>query len=557
MDSFNDRDHVLPSVWAGLKKAELKVPGSIDVDKLLVIAGSVDPEVRLRALDQLDKYWNSQPMVDANDKEVIVGDLLEEIEKLPEKLRKDFLENLVAIELTRGCNGGCFFCNYGRKRGVTHKFNFVSIGKFLDKYGSNINEDAKWATLHLNSDPLDYKDGSKRFVDVYRLAKEKCPKIVEHISTALPPGTEKDFINLVLAVVDDHFHDTNISKIRVSISTHNAKRIEATLKVIEAMLTTKFSKGGMNGEEVTREVLNSLISIDIRSDEIGIKNVGSVYKKQENGSDLSSPVCNDGTVLSVDQTRCVAMVASTSLDTSGQIDLPVENHRVITRDSLWSYLVQEGDYKRLKEHLEYNSVLMQPIVMSDGTTLGEISPGKEISTRDLEIYLSRQAVSIHYGLELLKNFLGSDSTSRNALLDALTKQYNEKKLEVVVQVGLARKQIEEKDVAQLPRYDYLESIWNLNVDKMDLILGICEKKEDLGEKRMLARSLLVVLDQIGLDTFENIPKIMKLFQSWIHEALFVDRPRDLKPEITKWVISTFLKSRHDELIYELSRILRR
>jgi hypothetical protein len=175
----------------------------LNIDWLRAQAGSQDPQKAAEAKRKLSILWEIQPERDA--KNARTENLLEQFERFSEDERRLILTNLVGLQLTEGCNGGCYFCLFGAKKGVTVKYSFSSIKAFFEKYGDIVNQNMG---LYWDSDPFDYRDTDEQgnlrtFVDVYQVFREKQPETHHYISTSIPKGGGDDFIKFMLYAFEE------------------------------------------------------------------------------------------------------------------------------------------------------------------------------------------------------------------------------------------------------------------------------------------------------------------------------------------------------------------
>lgn len=103
--------------------------GEIPLDELFPMSGSIDPNISDEATKEVRKKWNLEPERDAQYAPTV--DIMEQFKDFEEYDVKMILRKLVAIQLTTGCNGGCRFCAFGKKKGVTEKYSFESLKKFV------------------------------------------------------------------------------------------------------------------------------------------------------------------------------------------------------------------------------------------------------------------------------------------------------------------------------------------------------------------------------------------------------------------------------------------
>ncbi len=164
----------------------------LDIDRLTAEVGSQDPAVAGSARRKLDTKWDLDPGKDALSAKTV--DLKEQLGGYTEADREIIASNLIGIQLTQGCNGNCPFCLFGVKKGVEAKYSFGSVVAFLEEYKDKL---GRGFALYWDSDPFDYRDGEHTFVDVYKAYRNIRPEEYHGVSTTIPRGGEKDFIDFM------------------------------------------------------------------------------------------------------------------------------------------------------------------------------------------------------------------------------------------------------------------------------------------------------------------------------------------------------------------------
>jgi len=296
------------------------LPEAPKLEELIAEAGSCDPEKRKAALETLEEMWHLQPERSAEKAPTV--DLVEQLDRFPEEQRKVILENLAAIQLTAGCNGGCSFCVFGRKRGVTARYTFESWKRFSEKYGPLLSElQRSPPILYWDSDPFDYRDPEGHtYLDVYKVYVENVPGARPYTSTSIPRGSQRSFIEFCEYVVNQHIkEDAPLPVVRISVGKHNARRVEAVLRTLEEVLRSKYSY------EQTGRALAKMIIIEGRSKDIGnLHPVGPLIAEADPFRDIYSPACADGVVLAPDGLRAILVGPATIYNPSGEWDIPLE-----------------------------------------------------------------------------------------------------------------------------------------------------------------------------------------------------------------------------------------
>ncbi|MEI6533322.1 MAG: hypothetical protein WCO06_05785 [Candidatus Roizmanbacteria bacterium] len=171
------------------ERERLRLP-YLDVELLTAQAGSQDVLLANQARKELDRKWDLTPENDSLN--VPTVDLMAQLEPFSEEARKRLANNLVAIQLTEGCNGNCPFCLFGNKKGVSAKYSASSVHRYLREYS---NEIPKSLALYWDSDPFDYREEVEGkvldFTDIYKEWRSMRPTEFQYVSTAIPRGGKK------------------------------------------------------------------------------------------------------------------------------------------------------------------------------------------------------------------------------------------------------------------------------------------------------------------------------------------------------------------------------
>jgi len=263
-----------------------------DMGDLLVRIGSLDREDAKKASEQYLALFGLQPERDSLNAETV--DLIEQMEKYSPEEQKEILNNLIGLECTRGCNGGCPFCLFGEKKGVTYKYSFESIRKFFNKYKRDLPEEF---FLYWNTDPFDYREGEHNFSDIYKAYRKIRPDSHCYVSTSIPKGGVEDFIYFVKMAMREQIKrasskkDSNLT-IRLSVGKHNASRVESVL----TRLVSEISHDSESS--YTREQIDNFFKncFEVGS-RVNTLNLGPNIEKHDDIRGFSSPVRSDGTVI--------------------------------------------------------------------------------------------------------------------------------------------------------------------------------------------------------------------------------------------------------------------
>lgn len=299
------------------KREQLEL-ASIDIDVLRVQTGSQDVQLADTAARLLRTKWDLDPVQDAQNAKSI--DIREQLDSYSANERKAMFRNLVAIQLTEGCNGNCPFCLFGTKTGVTAKYSFESLSALFDENANVMSENP--FLLYWDSDPFDYRDGDKRFVDVYKLYRQTMPRSSQYISTAMPRGGEDDFINFMLYVAfevkDEGAAYYHVVPVRLSLTKQSIQRVEATL----VAMTNRLLERGYTQEDINT-LYGKVISTVGRFDNFLLP-IGPYIKKADDIKNTFSTACRDGVVLSPGSAHAIMMTAATIYEPSGQTEIELK-----------------------------------------------------------------------------------------------------------------------------------------------------------------------------------------------------------------------------------------
>jgi len=165
---------------------------------------------------------------------------------------KTIVTQLFNLELTADCNGMCPFCAEKSPlrrsfKGVTGKFSFSSIEKFIHKYKDLLPNDIGFYGF---SDPFDYRDGVNTFVDVFKVWTSAKANTKNEITTSIPKGGQEDFVKFVTYLMEKDLiapeDDKSTTLVRLSIAPHNISRIKTTLE----MAIERLSESGYSKEQI-------------------------------------------------------------------------------------------------------------------------------------------------------------------------------------------------------------------------------------------------------------------------------------------------------------------
>lgn len=296
------------------KREQLEL-ASIDIELLRAQAGSQDPQLASISQRILSTKWDLDPGQDALKTKSI--DIKEQLNYFSRNELSVMFRNLVSIQLTDGCNGNCPFCLFGTKTGVTAKYSFDSLSTLFKENAKLMSENP--FLLYWDSDPFDYRDGGKTFVDVYQLYRQTMPNNSQYISTAIPRGGESDFVNFMLyhnSELDcEDVPSKRIVPVRISLTQQNIQRVEATL----LELTNKLLERGLTVLDINTFYGKVLYTIG-RFDNFLLP-IGPYIKKADDIKNTFSTACRDGVVISPGSCQAIMMTAATIYEPSGQTNI--------------------------------------------------------------------------------------------------------------------------------------------------------------------------------------------------------------------------------------------
>lgn len=303
---------------------EISIPETIsptEVDKLIVMAGSIDSETRQKALGELVIKWDKLPLIDSEPREVSLESVFEPYH---EGQRESILRNCVGFQLTQGCNNFCPFCLYRKKgdpleRGITAKFVIEDFGPFFEKYGSHLSESA--VPWHF-SDPLDADIVG--FIEAYDSVdissddsyNQKSPF---EITTAVAAGKEQELVKLI-KFLNERDPKLRQTVINLSYNEANAKRIDFAL----ALATQSLLEEGRTKDEIADYFANTIRRRDSR-----VKNAvnqGRMIGGKEGITDVHTVACQDGVVITPEGVVGVITVAATPYNPAGEIQYPIDSN---------------------------------------------------------------------------------------------------------------------------------------------------------------------------------------------------------------------------------------
>lgn len=496
----------IPEINFVRKKREQLFLQPLNIDLLFLQTGSTDPNVSLNAKQELLKNWEILPEFESNNAESV--NIVDQISQFNNNDLKKIFKNLVAIQLTEGCNGNCGFCMFGEKKGVTKKYSFESIIKLFDKYEELMKENP--FLLYWNSDPFDYRDRSFNFLDVYKLYKERLPENTQYISTALPKGGINDFIKFMESLIfESYSSDSKFNKtpIRVSVSLQNIQRVEYGL----SKLTSNLINYGLTLNEIGKFYSNTLTIIG-RFDN-WILPLGKSIVKADSIKDTFSVACRDGVVISPKSCDAIIMTASTIYEPSGQKNIQLTNN--INTQSYIPIKVRDEIYSRFKFgtktlFVKTNSRnIILPVIKNSQNH--EYSLENQIENQCLK--LGREVASyvrLLHDLSALNNLKieSNDPIKEKGNYLKIVSEILRERFEYTKKVIFLAKKILNKNNLQKEEFDMLNYYINLSeiyLLKTNLIIKHINNKKSLESISKVSKTLL----SIGKNEIDNLQNIIE------------------------------------------------
>jgi len=316
--SFPDTLQALVTIREIREKQNPPHNTELDIETLLLQAegGSLDDATRKRSIQTLNTRWRAMPERSANITPSI--DINEQFDAYSPEEQDAILENLSGIQLTQGCNGECPRCLFGiKKKGVTDKYSFASLSKFIERFGPKLRS-YEGIVFYWDSDPFDYIDGDKTFVDVYKEFRKYQPDERHFISTSIPRGGQKSFIEFLNFAIEEQKGKTEENTtlhLRISATSHGIGRAEATLK----QAVQRLLDDGYTDDEI-KHFFETCIKVADISDMLPL---GSVIEQHDDIQEIISPACEDGVVISPREITAIYMNAATVWEPAGQVNIPV------------------------------------------------------------------------------------------------------------------------------------------------------------------------------------------------------------------------------------------
>lgn len=554
-------DHIANAI------VEHKLP-VLDVSMLKFLATSSDKGEADKALRMLRTKWNSDPT--EQDKRIKTVDIMEQFGKYSQEERRSILSNIVAIQLTKGCKGDCPFCLFGQKKGVEEKYSFQSIKNFFKEYKSNIDTNI---AFYWDSDPFDWEDGDKTFVDIYKVYRESFPQKYMYISTTIPKGSQESFIEFMryaakeyINVTKDTFSDAYI---RISLAKHNASRVDATLK----QLVTHLKTDGLSNEQISDFFMNAVFASDRFDSQI--VNMGALIHKHDDYSEMDNPACRDGVVFTPDKIKAIAVTAPTMYESSGQWEhelIPGEAEGLIPRKMFVPDFEMPDTETELLTRMSEKDFMLPNIRRFDNYDLLPQDPVERY-----KLLLGRNIYSLGLTLETISylynqnNLLKVDETDKEAFIRQILTTHTRRQPQYEQYISEVEIAITNANEADKKMLEYYKSLFIAYKTKMDFL----ELQVNEGTDIRTIASMSSVLDNVGKDEIVHLPKIMEglleIDEAFSRVAL-VSQPKEKiektvrqvlgkyfpdgkveKLQLFEDVVSVYVKRSSDTTVFSLSK----
>lgn len=151
--------------------------------------------------------------------------LEKKLSEFTEEQRKLIFENTGAVQLTKGCSLACPDCGVAALKGIKDFIPYGTLDSMFSKYGKELSKSNEM--LYYASEPFDYKDGDKSYIDVHNMYSEKVGNKLSLI-TSVPIKKEEEILKMLKDEVGTPFEDRKISA--MSLTDYNYRRVERKLK---------------------------------------------------------------------------------------------------------------------------------------------------------------------------------------------------------------------------------------------------------------------------------------------------------------------------------------
>lgn len=487
-----------------IKREQLEL-ASIDVDLLRAQAGSQDQLLASNAQRLLMTKWDLDPGQDALHATSI--DICEQLEPFSQNELKVMFKNLVGVQLTEGCNGNCPFCLFGTKSGVTAKYSFESLSTLFHKYSGVMSENP--FLLYWDSDPFDYRDGDKSFVDVYQLYHQTMPNNSQYISSAIPRGGEYDFVNFMLYLNSELNGEDGSNKsvvpVRISLTQQNIQRVEATL----LELTNKLLERGRTQLDINSFYGKVLFAVG----RFGsfLLPVGPYIKKADDIKNTFSTACRDGIIISPGSCQAIMMTAATIYEPSGQTNIELQPGQT---EPLVPAKIREEHHakfafgeKSLTSRTSLKQTMLPVIRHTDG---GEYSlPNK---FEDAILKLGREVSSLsrlisNFSRVSVLNITSADaSNEKSAFMNVSTEVFRERQNYTQSLVSSMEQFSNDVSLSDEERkqIQYYILLTQAHLAKMDFLADQVEQ----GQSVTVVSNMALILSEVGRRELDKLPAIL-------------------------------------------------
>ncbi|PIS20870.1 hypothetical protein COT52_01555 [candidate division WWE3 bacterium CG08_land_8_20_14_0_20_43_13] len=490
-------DQLVRSTWSSSSLLRInEVMDRTGIDSLFE-NGKIDKpiESKVKALVQ------GKAELVVNEKTPKINLILEIEEEIPEGVDKNiFWKNVVALQMTYGCNGGCRFCMFGSKEnsGIQAVFTKESVEKAIEK----INEAGGEALLYLDSDPLDDPD----LPEIAKHEREITGKST-FISTSIPEGSISTFVELARMGYEHHMAtkgtgtlDENYPKgpitIRLSVGKHNIKR--AQYAIVTAMKT--LVEEGATLEDTVQSIDHIILEVADRTEHNYLLG-NDIEHPGRSSYEVLSPTCLDGIVAAPEKTykeegnykakaNQIMMTAATKYSSSGVYYAKLEeSQELIQRVDIHDYRRQDNTLGEEKYHRFINLGCMLPVI-------------KAISGEDFELKDPVENVCLHLSRDaltyatLMRDIRDAYFPEKLTPLDEeyftrVTQEYGERKK----RLGKYKEEVERiKDSgtngAIIEKIEYYEELATVFEEGMDILVEQIKEKRPTHEIRALCFCIL-------------------------------------------------------------------
>lgn len=430
--------------------------------------------------------------------------LTEQLKDFSDEEKKVLLKNLVALQLTDGCSGSCYFCYKGEIGKPKSAFSTDSIRDLFNKYG---NEIGAWFgfTLYDKSDPFE----KEKFTEVFKIIKKTNKKNIL-LTTSLPKGTEDNFIEFA------NYYFTNQPEenhsFRISLMGKNTFRTKFVLqKLIEDLY-----KKDLSYEKID-QLLHDKITIEKRSKKEIIKFIGKKINNEMSTKNLRSCADLEGVVISPGKVQAMVMVAPTSFDPSGERYLDIKPGEVFkkTPRPLEKYGFNSFPYRSyLLERTKYKNItILPPMLDSDG----ELYEPYDNRAENLCLFASRESFTMSNVLDDVADLDWAKSKynyHEQEIADFLTVSLTnlEKRLKFVYKITEMINSIlkREDNGQQKEKLVFFNNLFKLYKDKSLILLLYADKTKDIKKIIKCAQ----ILQTKGIADKDILPETFQKFDNF-------------------------------------------